>query len=537
MFDFLRPKKKKPSAALDQIRKLLKDLKKTRYQNRYKATELSNNRAMPRLDHGSEEWELDAQYRLRGIAIGRDLHRNNSQYVTLENLRRVFTSGKVLAQFKTSDEAWNTAAGKYFNIRFSRDCMYNVPRMNFAELCQHIEAAKMREGDCLIVYDDGIIADSGKIFLVEADQLVNVSDWSNPENPFRNYTQSNGVILDEFGRVAGYICTRENLANKIKSLRGGRQPGIMASLPLSQCWLVPVESAVLAMYRYRAGQIRGVPEFLPVSIELDDSDNMRKSELDTAKLASKRLGAITRSAATSGLEASLAALAAENDLLDEDPENTTGQQSADSEAGTVELPRYQKYEDDAAAIMEYLEEGDDVKFFDSTRPNLDTQSFYNSMSETAGAALGTAAGFSHMKVTNSYTAHRAESLLTWVQVENKQRIAEWQYLDWLAEKVIRRAVRLGHLPPPPDDWTADIAWSLPKMPEIDPQKDVAATALKLKNGLTTYEEILGPTWRKTLSKLAAETAFARESGIPLAVLETVAGAIAENTEETQETEE
>lgn len=534
MFDFLRPKKKKQAAALNQIRDLIKQLKKSRYQNRYKATELSNNRAMPRLDHGSEEWELDAQYRLRGIAIGRDLHRNNSQYVTLENLRRVFTSGKVLAQFKTADEDWNTAAGKYFNIRFSRDCMYNVPRMNFAELCQHIEAAKMREGDCLVVYDDGIIADSGKIFLVEADQLVNVSDWSNPENPFRDYTQSNGVILDDFGRVAGYICTRENLANKVKSLHGGRQPGIMASLPLSQCWLVPVESAVLAMYRYRAGQIRGVPEFLPVSIELDDSDNMRKSELDTAKLASKKLGAITRSANTSALEASLRALKFADLKESEETEEKSGSGATETEAAEQ---KYTRYSDDAAAIMEVLDEGDDVKFFDSPRPNLDTQSFYASMSETAGAALGTAAGFSHMKVTNSYTAHRAESLLTWVQVENKQRIAEWQYLDWLAEKVILRAVRLGHLPPPPEDWTADIAWSLPKMPEIDPQKDVAATALKLKNGLTTYEEILGPTWRKTLSKLAAETAFARESGIPLAVLETVAGAIAANTEETQENEE
>lgn len=501
MFDWLRPKKSTVKVAAGTFRRLV---------DRYLATVPSPNRTLPQLERGREEYQqLRPWERLTAIAIGRDMHRNQSKFVTMENLRRQLVAGKVKAQFNTADDAWNAAAGEYFNTEFGRDSVYGIPRMHFAELVQHIEAAKLREGDILIAYDDDLFVGSGKLMIFEADQLVNVlpGDWASEKNPYRDCIQKDGVILDDFGAVRGYIVSRANAADE-------RQPsGNLTSLPLDRALLIDTENAVLAMYRYRINQIRGVPEFLPVSTDMEDSDNMRKSELLTAKNMSKRLASVKHSDATSAMLDELAQLSMEN--VDD---------TAAAEVPEKKLERYRNFEEDGGAIVEYLQEGDSIDFHDATRPNLDTTAFYDHMNDTAGAAMGLAAGYTRMKVTNSYTAHRAESLLTWGAVRNYQKIAEWQYLDWIAEKVIDRAIRRGDVPPAPAGWRRKISWALPEMPAIDPQKDVAAVATKLKNGLTTYRQELGPDWRNTLTELASELAEIRELGIPAAILETVAGA-------------
>ena len=191
------------------------------------------------------------------------------------------------------------------------------------------------------------------------------------------------------------------------------------------------------------------------------------------------------------------------------------------------------------SIVEYMEPGDHIVTPPSDRPNLDVAQFYAAVNDEAGAAFGLAQGFSRMQVNSSYTAHRGETNLTIANISAAQKRAERQWLDWLAAKVIDFYIRQNWsgLQNPPAGWRRKIGWSFPKIPNVDPQREVNADATALKNGLKTYREILGPGWRDHFDELAAETAYAREKGLPLAILETVAGAQIEAPEEPPADEE
>ena len=56
------------------------------------------------------------------------------------------------------------------------------------------------------------------------------------------------------------------------------------------------------------------------------------------------------------------------------------------------------------------------------------------------------------------------------------------------------------------------------------QKEQAALAQKLKNGLTTYRNLLGPDWRSKFRDLAEEQDEARKLGLHLPTMETASGA-------------
>jgi len=152
-----------------------------------------------------------------------------------------------------------------------------------------------------------------------------------------------------------------------------------------------------------------------------------------------------------------------------------------------------------------------------------------------------------MAVTNSYTAHRGESLLTWAAIYDRQRNLERQLLDWLAVKVIERAIERGEIPPFTatatadklfpyfvEDWRDRITWSLPTMPAINEKESVEAQAASLKAGLATYKDILGSEWDETFDELAREVERIRELGLPVSILETVSGAPAGSVSTSQE---
>jgi capsid protein len=151
--------------------------------------------------------------------------------------------------------------------------------------------------------------------------------------------------------------------------------------------------------------------------------------------------------------------------------------------------------------------------------------FYRARNADAAAALGLARGYAEMAVTNSYTAHRGESLLTWATIYDRQKTLERTLLDWLAVKVLERAVDRGELAAPPDTaWRHLISWDLPTMPPINEKASIDSQAAALKAGLTTYKDLLGSDWDEKIRQLATETDLIRSLGLPLAYLETVSGA-------------
>lgn len=494
--------------------------------DRYDAVKHSGNRPRRLIDRGSEEAEFRKYDRMYAISLGRDMHRNQARFVALERQIARMTAGTVRCQVNTENRAWNAAAERYFNKIFARDCLMTIPRMHLSELCEQLISSLIREGDALVVFDDGRVRGSGKLVVFEADQLVTMAS-EDFKRLYPGCTQEAGVILDEYDCIIGYITSAVRYTDEMEAHR----PNTLSVLPASECVTYDTDQAVLLAARYRPGQIRGVPEMLPVSICLDDADDMIKSEQITAKRAARcyatvRLGDASASAmADSEL---MQAVEQQEALGHVDPE--TGELVNPEPTPRQERPHYESIDNDDSAIVTYLDGHDQLDIHDPQRPNLHTDEFYRARNADAAAALGLARGYAEMSVTNSYTAHRGESLLTWAAIHDRQKQLERTLLDWLAVKVLDRAIQLGKLAPAPSpEWRHLISWDLPTMPPIDERTAVEAQAASLKAGLSTYKDLLGSDWEEHMREYSREIALARELGLPISPLETVSGAQAVTT--------
>lgn len=495
--------------------------------NRYDAVRMTGNRHRRLMDRGSEEAEFRIYDRMYAITLGRDMHRNQARFVALEDQISSMTAGTVRCQINTPDRAWNSAAEYYFNKVFAKDCMLTIPRTHLSELCQQLVSSVIREGDALVVIDDGFARDSGKLLVYEADQLVGMAP-ADFDRYYPGCRQEAGVILDDVGAIVGYITSAVRIRDDMQI-----RPNTLSVLPIDKCMVYSTDQAILLAARYRPGQIRGVPEMLPVSICLDDADEMVKSELLTSKMGSKNYATVYESESTqqARTDSELTdAIEAQEKRGNVDP--ATGHlldpdAVATEHSYAPERPHYSSIDSQDSAIVTYLEGKDRLDIQTPTRPNLHVDDFYRSRNADAAAALGLARSNAEMSVQSSYTAFRGESIMTWRKIKNRQKKLERALLDWLAEKVISRGIEIGELPAPPESaraWRTLISWGMPQMEPIDEQRAVDANATALKAGLKTYREILGSEWDEKLMELAREVELIKQYHIPVSILETVSGA-------------
>ena len=500
--------------------------------NRYDAVKMTGNRHRRLMDRGTEESEFLPYDREYAITLGRDMHRNQARYVSLENQVARMTAGTISCQIGTKNRVWNSEAEHVFNDQFAKDCLLTIPRTYLSDLCQQLVSSVIREGDVLVVFDDGFARDSGQLLTYEADQLVRMDD-ADFARLYPGCRQVAGVILDDVDAIYGYIVSHVRITDDMRV-----RPNGLWILPAEKCLVYTTDQAVLLAARYRPGQIRGVPEMLPVSICLDDADEMIKSELLTAKMGAKTWATVYESEATqtartdSELTQAIEAMEKAGNvdpqtghLIDPDAIPSAASVTA------ADRPHYASIDDTDSAIVTYMEGRDRMDIHTPNRPNLHTDEFFRARNADAAAAIGLARSHSEMYVHSSYTAFRGESLMTWESVYDRQRKLYRQLLDWLAVKVIERAISVGDLAPAPADaanWRDKITWSLPKMPAIDELRATEANAAALKSGLTTFKDLLGSEWDEKLEQLSREVEKIRELGLPVSILETVSGAPAEN---------
>lgn len=497
---------------------------------RYDAVRFTGNRHRRLMDRGSEESEFRIYDRLYAISLGRDMRRNQARYAALEKQIARMVAGTVKVQLNTQDSAWNAAAERIFNKSFARDCLLTVPRTHLSELCQQLVASLIREGDALVVFDDGFARDSGKLLMYEADQLIGMSP-ADFEKYYPGCRQEAGVILDDVGAIYGYITSAVRVRDDMQI-----RPNTLTVLPYEKCLVYTTDQAVLLAARYRPGQIRGVPEMLPVSVCMDDADEMLKSELLTSKMGAKNFATIYESDSTqtartdSELTGAIEAMEKAGNI-DTQTGHLVDPDAPPPASAEQERRHYDSIDSLDSAIVTYLAGKDRMDIQTPARPNLHVDEFYRARIADGGAALGVTRGYTEMSVTNSYTAHRGESLITWASIHDRQKNLERELLDWLAVKVIERAIERGELSAPSasedaENWRHLVSWDLPEMPAIDEQRSVNAQVSALKAGLVTYRELLGSDWKEKLIEYGREVDEIRKLNLPLSILETVSGALA-----------
>lgn len=460
------------------------------------------------IEIGNEVSQLSRVKRLQSLNLCRDLERNYA--ITRAHMRQFKTNvvgvGPKLAINLDGEPA--AASARWINGVWAKNCdsRGDTP---LAEIVANILTAKKREGHILCVFDD-FDRDDGKLLFFEADQMVEVMgpDWEKNAPAYcredgKAMMQEQGVVCDKRGRVVAYIVTADH--------------GKMVT-DWEKCTVFPAGVARLVFEPWRLNQRLGTADMLTTAAHYLDSYEMLSSELQTAKLAAKMGAKVTK---TGGEEAAMLETGVDVEAL---VTHTTTSGTDAVTTGSVPETNYDAIEALCGGIVDYVQPGEDITPYDFKRPNVAMKDFLGYISDSSGASLGLAAVYSSLRASTSYTAFRGEMLLSWAQFLWDQKWLERRFLDWAIPKAIAWAVRKGLLVAMPVGWEADASYIWPTMPEVDRTAAATADALELKNGSTDYARLLGPGWEERLNALAKQLDLIKKLGLPLGILETVAGA-------------
>lgn len=494
-------------------------------------------RRPPRIEYHGEEGatQLSPRRRLEGVDLARNMERNDSATHGLVRQLRVNVVGDAGKLIFSDSGDWYSAASAYFK-RWSRHADF-VDGSSWRECLQLAVYALAMEGDFVVMFDDGQLTrrkdedgrpvfGSGRLLFFEADQICNLTEkdfaaWKG-EGPRRRWTQASGVLLDGYGRRAGVVISKH---------RGQTETELRDAFVLT-CDPADPDAANWRFVgrKFRLRQLRGTADAIPALCTTQDAAEMQSYELQTAKRAASHYAFIRLKSPEVAPEDVAAlpcpAALAENagtDATDEGNADAAQAAASGEEVETDETPNL------ARITGGQLDASDQVEGIDwdpAARPSGAVTDFLEFSTRLAGRAHGLNSSYALGRADGSYSAARMDLVMSWVVLRDNQQFLEDALADWVALRVISRAVARGELNQPPDeDWAARIHWTWPTMPSIDEQKEQSALTLRVKNGVATPQSLLGPAWREIVDQRAEFDAYCREKGVTLAFQEVTPGAV------------
>jgi capsid protein len=476
---------------------------------KYDATESNQYRRQPVRENKGESGIYDMTKRLRGCNLGRDLERNYSPAKSMLHQFRINVVGS-LGKIRVNAEGGDEAT-KWFNEVWAKDCDFRDD-VHWSQMEQNVVASVLREGDVLKVIDDNLIEDSGKTLMWESDQIVPVSEKILKASEYKDMTQDNGIIRDEWGRVVAYSVTGKHGLSVIEN------PDDVTF------W--KREQARLIRNPWRLNQGRGIPSLLTPSSNFVDLYEILASELMSAKKSAKQYAFVKRSNAVTDWDDPTA----DPEWLPENDGRTSADVAQDGANQSTHTARnYERLEALTGGLTDYLDPDDSVEFPKLDHPNSSLAPFLETVHGYGGSALGLARAYTILRADSSYTSFRGDMIMTWVTFLWLQKWLERADADWTARRVLTWAQRKGEIATLGDEWERSISWTWPTMPEVNEKDAETATALSLKNGSTNYAELLGPDWKDRMDDLAEQIDYAREKNLPLSVLEQKSGGMADSS--------
>lgn len=465
---------------------------KTKILAKYDVLQSQSTPRRKAITHDGKKNNIDGRDLMKGVALCRYLEENFPAARSMLKQMRLNVIGYVGGKLHTPADP---EAGKTFNT-WAKSCESRQGQ-NFNEVLQHVVGCVARDGDCLVVFDDMIIGD-GKLFIFEADQLVTISknDWD-AQTDYRNSDgtplgQDRGVIYDSWGRVVAFAVSANSYGSP--------------ETKLESATIIPAQSARLIKFSDRPNSYRGSSDLLTAASMLQDVYELENSTVQSAKMQAFFAIAVKRKGGTAPL--------ADLNLSEEDAEalETGGAMSSTPS-------NYLQLENGLGGAVEYLDHLDELSPVESTKMNSNFTDSAKWLTAASGAGLGLGKSYATLTTDSSYTAFRGDLLMTWQYFYSFQKMIERKLCDWVASKFFefsRMAIPEA------------MKWQFPRMPQIDPTAETAASLLNMKNGLRSFSDELGAGWREKIAEAAEQLKFAQESGLPLSAFETVSGAVVED---------
>lgn len=477
---------------------------------------------------GGEEKALTIDERNRLIALVRNLERNSDHingFLTQLDLNVVGTVGGKASfsfppEFAESAMELRAAFGNW-----ARECEFfdGLPLQDLLKLALR---TKYTTGRAVLLFDDGIVCDSGKVIMFEGDAVAGIDDAEFRSRFPEGWSQHQGLIKDEVGRTRGAFCSMSQRGCSVF-------PRLVDDHGRLSVWALVKDEATdwldspFAIFQHikRINQIVSVPGLAPSVGTVMDLEALSKYELQSAKKAAQTLATVTQPEVdgdnlTDGLNpdavAPIADDASESDVAAA-VQDVVGDQQEE-----LELPEIEG----AGAIYDVLPPGLKMELLNPTHPNANVIGMVTWLKQNASWANGVASLFATGKADGSYSASLVEQAITWPKFEQEQQALKLGVLDWMVRRWAAWATRKGiisasmKLPP---DWIRRVEYAFPRKREPDAQKEQAAINQGMRNFTTSLREIYGPEWRERVALLKEEIDLFRESGIPHPALITVSG--------------
>jgi len=533
-----RSSKKKTPVSINVARKAAGRRKHSSPQASYDAVDGSNSAGgggnkrrqshIETKDETGASGILKPRDRLSLLNLCRDIERNYSQAKSILHQIAMNVIGPSPKMQLNTDDPFGEEVTEWINSDWMKNCDFRGER-RFAKLAQLTCKQKKREGDLLVMFDDDMILDSGKIIFFEADQICDVTGSLADQYKAAGWTQQDGIILDQWGREVGYVTTTKRGQTSVD----GKDATVFSRDPDN-----PSENMVkLIREEYRINQGRGVSALSASVSDYVDCYEMRSKELQSAKVAAGQFATVKRKEAIENFD---------DPRMDPDNENPSDQDpDYDYTDAATTLPEeqdkpanYERLEKLTGGYTEYLDADDEVEYHDFNRPNVSMKDFITFVVDSGGSAMGIAHAYSQLKADTSYTAFRGDMVMTWAGAfYPEQKDMEHDFLDWSTIRAIRWKIKhKGFKNKPTENWERKISWILPKMPFIKELEERKANAQALKNGETTFSELLGPNWLKKFDQLEKELQAIVKKGLPLEILETKSGGQTTEGSEVKETD-
>ena len=453
------------------------------------------------VERRKEDEILDPTKRAKLLDLTRNLVRNSSLFNTI--LGQMTTNvvstcgGKVVLSLpdeKTS-KALKTAFAKYTrNVDF-----------NTADRFNHLLKRILREyvigGDCVLLFDDGIVEDSGKVLFFESNEIVDVSKEEVERHYGKGCWSSQGKVYSPFGRHIGTIVSRgkagaDGLADPAKCYFLRRDPN---SVPTDEYWFHFSNN-------WREG--RGVSQAASAISTIHQLEDLVESELLASRRNSQIFCWLTQPKTE---EAATVPSAFDGDTDFENMTDEEVQKAAEEAAASNEQTVSFNHAKENSVVYEALPEGYDAKQLQMTHPNQNVQVMVDWLANRAAASMGLSKVFATGNPTDS--DYRANQLFTQPAIVELQKDLE-QICDWVFARYVRWAMKKGIVSIAiPEDYLDYVNWEWKGIDDLNPVVRENAIALELKNMTKNYSEILGPSWRERLKQTAFEREWMKENGI------------------------
>jgi len=358
------------------------------------------------------------------------------------------------------------------NVRFWLWAQSHEPdsegRRSFGELQRFEFLSRLRDGETPVILRYS--GDSSRMSPV-AMQFLEADAIQDPDNSFVSAAKErgnkiyDGVEVSATGETIA-IYALDDATNKFTRI---------PSMGMKRRFLVYPRMTDIP------NQTRGVGPLAPVIHELEKLTDYELAEIEAA-VVNATIAAYILPSPTAPASHALTGIVARNTTAP--ASNTTG--TPEPKEGKI---------DKTGIIIQTLKAGEDVKSFDTKRPNLNFEAFTRAIIKQVSAALSIPIEVLEETFNQNYSASRASLILWWMFIENCRSSTVSQFLNPIYEAWFSEEIATGRIKAPGYDspllrraWLA-ASWVGQSMPSIDPLKEANADDVRLSQCATTHEAV------------------------------------------------